>query len=1028
MVTANARENTNSEAEESKQIQEVTEKADVTAEEDTNKKIKLILEGINDKAEKEKKTVKPSSISDNPFLSKLNLQPISTSNNSSQIKNIQKEIQRSTSQSVKKMEELNPNRNRSLLPSSVSLKQTTVKNTGTVKSKIINVTDKVLESKKKNSKVHKDAKGAKSMAFKIQNKIKKPEVGRSVKIIKGKKNPKSRDTKSEASERNSDFLRTYNMMKIQNPKLLASRAAKLNLVKQTLLNIENEKTSKSSSKDKIERRCDDCGTPLCSGRDFIMHRDKCEVRQKRLEKILSGLKLPKSLQNTPQKEDSAHTLPSVPASIITNLSEIFDSNEEDAQSATETDNVIQVTQLRANKPLGTPSKSNKSPFRTLYNLYDGLNKEHIDIILNASRNERTLRSRAQESDLKSERRSKNFRKNFEIDNSQNEIIITTRIRGNVIERNTLIRPVQSEPEETAALSVDSSTVDEGQVNSRNMYETLKNNCQIPEPVPCIQGDLDTPQPRRELISDCPQGLPRSANIRKLLKRNVLNPIRRKSSILQESKKSKLERRNSLVEKAKMKISRKRAKLEKITSLLNDIIESPNVKKSTFDKKKKFVQECQKDFKSSWQIEETDKRQERAMRATTRSGRKLENKGNEGQISDTLDEMQIGTNQVQVEIIQSNAQIVKSPEVQPKEERVSNSGNLFVPYDFVLTTPVPDKVQKTYSETHNFSLSTKKNTEASAKTPIITSDVRNKTPQEVMSLIAEDTRQPTPIPRIAVVPSKRNTPGTPRSLEQILLKQEIMEELKKLESRKWCDVCKKPFANSSSLNLHFTSVAHKKRVESSLFGGSQGGNQLKMTANVEKKVRRIKKEVEEEIEATPETSEDDEEIENMCCEDEEETVELSEDEKQEAIVQEKAKRGRPRLTLSSSSENTAHSSVKRTRRSSTLILEQTLAESNETLQKENNETPQSKSNKTCATCNVSFPSDVQLNRHYSSKMHKTAAVLVADGKPKVCSVCKVSFSVNSQLHKHYATQTHKMAAAKLVNQLEERGVIKTALFT
>ncbi|KAI5745302.1 hypothetical protein M8J76_009931 [Diaphorina citri] len=911
---------------------------------------------------------------------------------------------------------------------------------------------------------------------------------------------------TQDSEENTDFLRTtYNMIKINNPKLLASRAAKLNLVKQTLLNIENEKSSKPLGKDKTEKRCDDCGAPLSSGRDFIMHRDKCEVRQKKLEKILSGLKLPKSLQNTPQKDESLDSPTHVPSRIIINLSDRFESNESDPRpenitedvekSASDSDEPIpnpgdmdeqSMTESSQSNTSSasqkTPSKTNKSPFRSLYNLYDGLNREHIDIILNASRNERTLRSRPQEKEDKSEKSSKEYKdNNYEVEKTQNEIIITTRITGNVIERNTLIRPVQNDPNTTT--STESNTVDEAQANSRTLYETLKNTYQNAH----LNTDSDfqevqeTPQPHRELISDCPQGLPRSANIKKLLKRNVLNPIRMKGPLLPDGKKFfRLDRKSFPLEKSKVKSMKKKGKLVKITSLLNNFIESPSAKKSTISKKKKFLKECQKDLKTSWQIEETEKRNDeiknaRAMRASNRSIRKKEDATQE-ETEDVLITEQSNVTNETLTPNEPQAQVVNNSEDEEEEEeeetgeeeQVVPVANLFIPYNFVSTVSTPSKettsidkdIEKTTSETAEPILADPKITETTQSTLPVESEKPDKpmsfsTPNPV-SIVKQDLKRKSPgildntllqtqpclnssqISQKTPIPHSKNTsiimtPSTPKSKQQLTLKQEILEELRKLENRKWCDVCKKPFANNSTLNLHYSSLAHKRNVERSLFGGED----KKKVENKERKVRGRKKGSVMKKEITPETSED-EEVENMWCEEEEEeAVELSEEEKEEEPVQ---KKGRTRNTLSSS-ENSKDppvdkpEPVKRARRSSTIDLERTLADNvTDDIQKENTfvqnkGTPQSSKNKgkMCTTCNVSFPSDVQLNKHYSSKMHKTAAALIADGKPKVCSVCKVSFTTNNQLHRHYTTQMHKTAAAKLVNELEGRGVIKTALF-
>ncbi|KAL1463772.1 hypothetical protein WDU94_015490 [Cyamophila willieti] len=916
---------------------------------------------------------------------------------------------------------------------------------------------------------------------KPKKEITKLDKTESVQLKKMSKTPTHREKKSQPNtspkeaippipglmkrtdvEENSDFMKTYNIVKIKNPQLLASRTAKLNLIKQTLLNIENEKNSKSSGKDKSEKRCDDCGTPLTSGRDFIMHRDKCEVRQKKLEKILSGLKLPKSLQNTPQKDES-HSSPSktnVPERIVTNLTDIFEANEkvsiaEDNEEPLDTESDIQdesrtedVSNTSSQK---TSNKTIKSPFRSLYNLYDGLKKEHINIILKASRNERTLRSKSQETDDQLDKESDQC-KNNKSETSQSEIIITTRISGNMIERNTMIRPVQNDTKPAPVPSNSNeldSTVDEGQVNSRTLYEALKNSCQNAlDNTESNSGEQDAtapPQPQRELISDCPQGLPRSANIRKLLKRNVLNPIRRKGSILSD-KFLKIDRKSFTLEKSKIKALKKN---EKLASLLNNLIDSPNMKKTIISKKKKFVQDCQKDLKTSWQIEETEKRNEeernaRAMRANRRI-RRMEDEsegGNDDQQNETISEQ---------EIVQTNqAERVTLPaeeeEDEEEEEQVVPTANLFIPYNFVSAiTPkeIAPRLETTQTETP-ITISSQSSGTNIDPIPVAlqTETIKEEKPLVEPYSEANSQQAHTPTsPANVSLPSRKTkspavktpkTPYTPKSREQLMLKQEIMEELRKLENRKWCKVCKKPFANNSTLTLHYSSLAHKKLVEKSLFGGDADKETKEKKVGGRKKSTTPTKRT---INITPETS-DDEEMEESLWE--EEQIELMEEEDLEEYepIEKKAKRGRPRQTLSVTSENeppAQEQPVRRSRRSSTLdktdSKENTNEENKETTHTSPTQTPSSKNKdkNLCTTCNVTFPSEIQLNKHYESKMHKTASFIVADGKPKVCSVCKVSFTTNNQLHRHYATQLHKTAAAKMVTELEGRGVIKTALF-
>uniref|UniRef100_A0A8D9F6T2 C2H2-type domain-containing protein n=1 Tax=Cacopsylla melanoneura TaxID=428564 RepID=A0A8D9F6T2_9HEMI len=1066
-IAADANEETylNTQSEEAKLIQKETEEKDLSQEPDRMNNL-AVKNNVEDSGSKQ------SILDAQSLLTKLGLKSIT----------LTKSVPQGghspplSTKKFKKLTETKSNRtNPPLPPDSTVIQKQKVKSP--VRTNKNNNEDKVSKPKKEVRKLDK----TESVQIKKMSKTpSQQEKKRQAKTSPRKTMPPSIPglMKRTDSEESSDFMKTYNIVKIKNPQLLASRTAKLNLIKQTLLNIESEKNAKSSGKDKIEKRCDDCGTPLSSGRDFIMHRDKCEVRQKKLEKILSGLNLPKSLQNTPQKEEyqSSPNKTNVSDRIVTNLTDRLEASdkvsnltdrpeandkvsspvdtEDDAQSCEEplyTETDIQEESRTENvsntSSQKTPNKTNKSPFRSLYNLYDGLNKEHINIILKASRNERTLRSRSQETDDQIDKESDKCKHN-ESETSQSEIIITTRITGNVIERNTMIRPVQNDTEPVPVPSNSNepdSTVDEGQANSRTLYEALKNSCQ--NVLVKTESDLNEqdatapPQPQRELISDCPQGLPRSANIRKLLKRNVLNPIRRKGSILSD-KLMRMDRKSFTLEKSKIKALKKN---EKLASLLNNLIESPNMKKSIISKKRKFLQECQKDLKTSWQIEETEKRNEeernaRAMRASNRRTRKMEDKPEGEQQNESNEQETVETNQ---------AEHVTLPTDEEEEEQVVPTANLFIPYNFVSAgTPSKDIapiLEKTPTETPIEITSQPNVTDIDpitvspqADTFNVDSSLRDQPSTETNSQQPHTTTTPGNVflsSRKTKSPAVKTpkTPYTPKSKEQLMLKQEIMEELRKLESRKWCKVCKKPFANNSTLNLHYSSVAHKKLVEKSLFGGN-------VDKEIKEKVRGRKKSptatpTKKTMNITPETS--DGEMEESLWEEEQVKLLEEEDTDEEEPVEKKAKRGKPRQTLSVTSENEPSAQqqqpVRRSRRSSTLdktdSKENTNEENKETTYTSPTQTPNSKSKdkNLCTTCNVSFLSELQLNKHYASKMHKTASFIVADGKPKVCSVCKVSFTTNNQLHRHYTTQLHKTAAAKLVTELEGRGVIKTALF-
>ncbi|KAL1463771.1 hypothetical protein WDU94_015490 [Cyamophila willieti] len=418
-------------------------------------------------------------------------------------------------------------------------------------------------------------------------------------------------------------------------------------------------------------------------------------------------------------------------------------------------------------------------------------------------------------------------------------------------------------------------------------------------------------------------------------------------------------------------------------------------------------------------------------------------GNDDQQNETISEQ---------EIVQTNqAERVTLPaeeeEDEEEEEQVVPTANLFIPYNFVSAiTPkeIAPRLETTQTETP-ITISSQSSGTNIDPIPVAlqTETIKEEKPLVEPYSEANSQQAHTPTsPANVSLPSRKTkspavktpkTPYTPKSREQLMLKQEIMEELRKLENRKWCKVCKKPFANNSTLTLHYSSLAHKKLVEKSLFGGDADKETKEKKVGGRKKSTTPTKRT---INITPETS-DDEEMEESLWE--EEQIELMEEEDLEEYepIEKKAKRGRPRQTLSVTSENeppAQEQPVRRSRRSSTLdktdSKENTNEENKETTHTSPTQTPSSKNKdkNLCTTCNVTFPSEIQLNKHYESKMHKTASFIVADGKPKVCSVCKVSFTTNNQLHRHYATQLHKTAAAKMVTELEGRGVIKTALRT